>query len=477
MGYDAVVVGSGPNGLSAAVTLAEAGLSVCVLEKCATAGGGARTAELTLPGCRHDVCSAVHPLGVGSPFFRRLPLTRYGLRWIHPPIPMAHPFDDGTAAALFNDIDQTAATLGEDGPAYTRSLLPIVRAWDKIEDQVLGPFSVPRHPFEMARFGLIALQSAAGFARRRFRGEKGRGLWAGLAAHSMLPLDSLVTSAVPVVLAVLAHRVGWPFPESGAGRLSEALVSYLVSLGGEVRTSHPVSHLADLPPSRVVLLDLSPKPVLELAGAEFRESYRRQLQRYQYGVGVFKLDLVIEGRIPFRAAECGDAGTVHLGGSLREIAEAERTAWEGRHSAKPFVLLSQPSRFDRTRAPEGLETIWTYCHVPAGSNQDMTEAIENQIERFAPGFRRQIRARSAMTAEDFERYNPSYIGGDINGGVQNWRQIYARPALKFCPYATSDPSLFICSSSTPPGGGVHGMCGYHAARAVLSRVFKKAALG
>ena len=336
MTYDAVVVGSGPNGLAAAVKLAQARLSVCVLEQAAIAGGGVRTSQLTLPGCLHDVCSGVHPLAAGSPFFRRLPLRRYGLRWIRSPLAMAHPFDDGTAAILSEDVNQTALSLGEDASSYTAVLLPILSAWDLIEDDVLGPLGLPRHPMEMARFGRVALSSAAGFAERRFSGEKARAFWAGLAAHSMLPLDNLVTSGVALVLAVLAHRVGWPFPEGGAGRLSQALISYLVSLGGELRTSYFVSRFADLPPSRAVLLDLTPKPTLALAGTGFTDFYRRQLEKYRYGLGVFKLDLVIEGRIPFRAEACREAGTLHLGGSYEEIVEAEKATWRENTPSAPL---------------------------------------------------------------------------------------------------------------------------------------------
>jgi phytoene dehydrogenase-like protein len=474
MGYDAVVVGSGPNGLAAAIRLAQAGLSVCVLEAADSPGGGVRTAELTLPGCLHDICSAVHPMAANSPFFRSLELERKGLCWITPPVAMAHPFDDGTAAALCRSVEETAATLGADGSAYLRLLEPLVRDWRHIEGTVLGPLRVPAQPLKLARFGWVAIKSAGSLAAGQFRGRTARGLWAGLAAHSMLPLESLFSSAIALVLSIQAHYVGWPFPRGGAGSISEVLVGHLRSLGGTVKTSHRVARLSDLQPSaRAILFDLSPKPLLAVAGDSFPASYRHRLSRYRYGMGVFKLDLVIEGEIPFTASDCRRAGTVHLGATFEEIAEAERTVWEGRHPERPFVLLSQPGVFDPSRAPSGLQTVWAYCHVPNGSEIDMTEAIENQIERFAPGFRRRIIARRSMTSLDFERYNENYVGGDINGGTQDWTQLFSRPVLRFCPYSTPVASLFICSSSTPPGGGVHGMCGYHAANAALKRVFRR----
>jgi phytoene dehydrogenase-like protein len=471
--YDAVIVGSGPNGLAAAIRLAQEGLSVCVLEQAETPGGGVRSAELTLPGCVHDVCSAVHPLAANSPFFRTLGLERHGVSWITPPLALAHPFDDASAAVLATDIEQTAGSLDSDGPAYAQLLEPLVSSWHDIDEAVLGPLRLPDRPLKMARFGWVALKSAAGLVSNRFRDKKARGLWAGLAAHSMLPLESVPSSGIAVVLAIQAHKVGWPFPKGGAGRITAALVGHLQSLGGVLETSRRIIRLSDLPPARAVLFDLSPKPLLAIAGESFPEPYRRRLSRYRYGMGVFKLDLLIEGEIPFVAPECRRAGTVHLGATFEEIAEAERAVSEGLHPDRPFVLLSQPGVFDPSRAPEGLQPVWAYCHVPLGSHGDMTEAIENQVERFAPGFRKRIVARASMTATDFETYNPNYVGGDINGGAQDWTQLFSRPVLSFSPYSTPAAGLYICSSSTPPGGGVHGMCGYHAANAALRNVFTR----
>ena len=465
----AVVVGSGPNGLAAAIELARAGLSVTVFEGADEIGGGLRSAELTLPGYVHDICSAIHPLGLGSPFFANLPLARYGLEWIQPPLPLAHPLDDGSAVLLGRSLDATAAGLGRDGAAWRRLLQPLAENWQALAGDILGPPQLPRHPLRLAAFGCHALQSAAGLARRHFRDTRAPALLAGLAAHSFLPLEQTSSAAIGLVLGALGHAVGWPLPRGGSGRIAAAMAAYLHSLGGTIVTATPVRALADLPPADIVLLDVTPRQFLALAGAGGDAGYRRQLQHYRYGPGVFKLDWALAGPIPWRAAACAGAGTVHLGGTLAEIAASEAAVWRGEPPEKPFVLLAQQSLFDPTRAPAGRHTGWAYCHVPHGSDRDMTAAVEAQVERFAPGFRDLILARHTRTAAGYAQYNPNCIGGDINGGVQDLRQIVGRPALKMNPYATDLPGVYLCSSSTPPGGGVHGLCGFHAARSALRR--------
>ena len=466
--YDAIVVGSGPNGLAAAITLAQAGCSVLVLEAKETAGGGMRSTELTLPGFIHDVCSAIHPLGVGSPFFRSLPLAEYGLEWIYPPAPLAHPLDDGTAAVLEQSIEATGATLGPDAAAYRKLMAPFVADWAKLADELLGPFPFPpRHPLALARFGLSAIRSARGLAESRIKGEHARALFAGLAGHAIMPLEQPPTAAFGLILGILGHALGWPLPRSGSQRIADALAAYLCSLGGEILTSRPVESVDKLPPSRLVMFDVTPRQLLRLAGHRLPSGYRRQLERYRYGPGVFKVDWALDGPIPWRAAACTRAGTIHVGGTLAEVAASERAMWQGPPAEKPFVLVVQQSLFDLTRAPAGKHTAWAYCHVPANSTFDMTARIEAQIERFAPGFRDRILARSVMPPAQMEQYNANYIGGDINGGVQDFLQLFTRPTLRLVPYSTPVKGFYLCSSSTPPGGGVHGMCGYHAARAAL----------
>lgn len=467
--YDAVIIGSGPNGLAAAVELARNGRSVVVFEARDTIGGGCRSAELTLPGFVHDVCSAIHPLGFASPYFRTLPLAQFGLDWIQPPASLAHPFDDGTAAVLEHSLLATASTLGYDAHAYTTFMASLVPHWDTIAAAILGPLR-PRpllHPLALAPFGIAALQPASFLARRLFRGSRARALLAGMCAHSLLPLEQLASAAPGLVLGVVGHVSGWPFPRGGSQRIVDALAAYLRLLGGEIVTGVEVTDIDALPSSRAVVCDITPRQLLRIAGHHLPASYQRSLQRYRYGPGVFKLDYALAGPIPWRAAACVRAATVHLGGTLEEIATSERQVWQGQPPERPYILVAQQSLFDATRAPAGKHTAWLYCHVPNGSTFDMTGRIEAQVERFAPGFRDLILARHVTAPADLERYNPNDIGGDINGGVLDLGQLFTRPTLRLNPYTTPARNIFICSSSTPPAGGVHGMCGYFAAQAVL----------
>jgi phytoene dehydrogenase-like protein len=470
--WDAIVVGSGPNGLAAAIALAQAGRSVLVLEAAETIGGGTRTAELTLPGFRHDVCSAIHPLALASPFLRKLPLEEHGLEFAHPEIPLAHPLDDGTAVALHRSLDETAAGLGADADAYRELMRPLARKWKALAGDLLGPLRLPRHPFADARFARDGLRSATGLARARFTGVRARALFAGNAAHAMRPLESRATASFGLMLQLLGHGVGWPAAVGGSQAITAAMGSLLRSLGGEIETGREVRSLGELPSARAVLLDLTPRQILAVAGSDLPGRYRRALGRYRYGPGVFKLDYALAAAVPWTAPECRRAGTIHLGGTLDEIAAAEREVANGRHAARPFVLVGQQSLFDPTRAPSGAHTLWAYCHVPNGSVVDAREAIESQIERLAPGFRNLIRACHAMGPAEYQAYDANYVGGDINGGAADLRQLWARPAARRVPYTTPDPRLFVCSSSTPPGGGVHAMCGWHAARAALRGVLR-----
>lgn len=481
--YDAVIVGSGPNGLSAAIVLARAGLSVVVLEARPTIGGGTRSAELTLPGFVHDIGSAIHPLGAGSPLFRSLPLTEHGLEWIYPPVAAAHPLDRGKAAILTGSVADTARLLSIDEATYGTLMGPIVKHWSTLAPDVLGPLRFPKHPIDLAQFGLDALLPATSLANR-FKTTEARALLAGMAAHSIQPLTNLTTAAIALVLMAAGHHraesgsgraaSGWPMPKGGSQRIADALASYLRALGGEIQTDRTVRTLGDLPRTRVVLFDLTPKQILSIAGDRFSTLYRKQLANYRYGPGVFKVDWALDGPIPFTNADCQRAGTIHLGGTLEEIVTAEQQTYDGQHPTRPYVLLAQQSQFDPTRAPEGRHTAWAYCHVPNGSTVDMTGQIEGQVERFAPGFRDRILARHTMNTAQIEEWNPNYVGGDINGGIIDIGQLFTRPTLSLTPYRTSAPGLFICSSATPPGGGVHGMCGYHAARVVLRDSFGKA---
>lgn len=463
---DAVVVGAGPNGLAAAIVLARAGWSVLVLEANDEVGGGLRSAELTLPGFVHDVCSAVHPLGIGSPLLRALPLAEHGLAWVHPAAPMAHALDGG-AVVLERSLDATAEGLGGDGAAWRSLMHDLAGRWEERVPDLLAPLRWPARPLALARFGLPALRSADALATSRFAGERARALFAGLAAHSMLPLERPVSAAVALVLGAAAHAVGWPFPRGGAGAFARALASCLRALGGRIETGRRVASLGELPAARAVLLDVSPRGLLRLAGDRLPSGYRRALEGYRYNPGAFKVDWALSEPIPWRDAGCARAGTVHLGGTLAEVAASERAPWRGATAERPFVLLAQPSRFDETRAPPGQHTAWAYCHVPHGSDADMTERIERQIERFAPGFRDCILARSVLPPSALERANENLVGGDINGGAQDLRQLFFRPTASLNPYRTPLRGVYLCSSSTPPGGGVHGMCGYHAARTAL----------
>jgi phytoene dehydrogenase-like protein len=465
---DGVVVGAGPNGLAAAITLARAGRSVHVFEGKDTVGGGARTAELTLPGFKHDICSAIHPLGVGSPFFQDLPLEQFGLEWIFPRFAAAHPLDDGTAVVIQNSIEASAATMGRDAGAYERLMIPLVGNWKKILQDLLGPKPIPpRYPIATGQFGLLALLPAEVLVKLLFRGPRARAVFAGMAAHSMIPLEYAATASFGLMLLLLAHAIGWPMARGGSQAIVNAMAQYLESLGGKITTGMPVTSLDQLPRSRAVLLDITPRQLLTIAGERLPESYSKGMKRFHYGPGVFKVDYALDGPIPWKASACRQAGTVHLGGTFEEISAAERAVWHGEHPERPFVLLAQQSLFDATRAPGGMHTLWAYCHVPNGSQRDMSNAIEEQIERFAPGFRSRILYRHSANAQQMEQYNPNYVGGDINGGAQTIDQFFTRPVASWVPYAIPVKGMYMCSSSTPPGGGVHGMCGFQAAKAVL----------
>jgi len=465
---DAVVIGSGPNGLSGAIALAQAGCKVVVFEANKTIGGGVRSEALTLAGFIHDTCSAVHPFALASPFWRTLPLAQSGLTWIQPPVMLAHPFDDGSAATIEKSLENTAAAVGTDGQAYVRTVGEVARTWPKLERAVLGPIAFPRHPLALGRFGLMALQSASKFAERHFADERTRAMFGGIAAHSMLPLDRALTAGVGLTLGAMCHVTGWPFPRGGAQAITDALVAHLRTLGGEVVTDTRVRDLDALPPAKIVLCDLSPKPFLEIAGARCPSAYRRLLETYRYGPGVFKVDWALSAPIPWTASRCREAGTVHVGGGLGEISVAEQASWSGKIASRPFVLLSQPTVFDATRAPAGKHIAWAYCHVPNASTVNMLDAIEQQVERFAPGFRECVLARSVMTPADMEARNANYVGGDIASGVTDFDQFFTRPTWR--TYSTPIEGVYLCSASTPPGVGVHGMAGYYAARRALANI-------
>jgi phytoene dehydrogenase-like protein len=465
------IVGAGPNGLAAAIVLAQAGLQVRVFEAEPQPGGAARTLPLTLPGFRHDFGSAIHPMAAGSPFFRSLPLADHGLEWIHPPLPLAHPLDDGTAVLLDRSIDATAANLGEDGTAWRKLLSPIAEHWFELAPDLLGPVLLfPRHPILMARLGLRAFPPATWLANHEFRGPRAKALFAGLAAHSFLSLDEPLTSAFGVMLGATAHAVGWPIPRGGSQAITDALCAHLESLGGTIATGTRVATLAGLPTADVTMCDITPRQLLHIAGDRLSPEYRRRMERWQHGPAAFKVDYALSSPIPWRAKECFRTACVHLGGTLEEIAESEKAMRNGRHAERPFVLVAQPTLFDPSRAPEGKHVAWAYCHVPNGSAFDMLPRLEAQIERFAPGFRDCILARHVFSPADLESMDANLVGGDIGGGSVNLRQFLFRPTGK--NYSTSAPNIFLCSSSTPPGGGVHGMCGFNAAKRALARMTK-----
>lgn len=461
----AIVVGSGPNGLAAAIVLARAGMDVRVREEHAVAGGAVRTAELTLPGFVHDLGSAVHPLAASSPFFNSLPLADHGFEWISPPAALAHPFDDGSAITVERELDETARQLGSDADPYRRVFATLVANWESLCRELLQPMHWPAKPWLTARFGVRAIQSAEGLTRRSFRGAKTRALFAGLAAHSTLPLSSPMSSAIALILGAAAHGPGWPIPRGGAGNIASALVKFLENCGGRVETNALVKSLEELNEFSPILLDVTPRQLLALGADRLRPSYRSSLRKYRYGPGVFKVDWALSEPVPWRSSLCLRAGTVHLGGSFEEIAESEDAVWRGRLSERPFVLLSQPTLFDPSRAPRNKHILWGYCHVPHAWQDSALDAIEGQIERFAPGFRDCVLARSAMGPSQMEGWNSNLVGGDINGGSFSGLQMFLRPNRRL--YSTSLPGVYLCSSSTPPGGGVHGMCGYWAAQRAL----------
>ncbi|MBV9610678.1 MAG: NAD(P)/FAD-dependent oxidoreductase [Acidobacteria bacterium] len=464
----ACVIGSGPNGLAAAIVLAQAGLQVDVYEAAQTPGGASRTLELTLPGFLHDVGAAVQALGEASPFFQSVPLHEYGMQWVHPSAPVAHPLDDGTAVVLERDLHEAKATFGADGDAWIKLMGPLVKHWDEVAPDLLRPQpSIPKHPLLMASFGARAMLPASVLARA-FRSERTRALFGGMAGHAILSLDEPLSGAFALLMSVTAHVDGWPIVRSGAQRLTDALCRHLQKLGGTVKTSARVDKLTDLPGYDLFLCDITPRQLLWIAGSRLSVAYKRSLARYRYGPGVFKVDYALRAAIPWKAKECLRAATVHLGGTFEEISEGEKAVMKGKHPERPLVLLVQASVFDPTRAPAGQHTVWAYCHVPHGSNFDMLPRLEAQIERFAPGFRDLVLARRVSAPKDLENMNANLIGGNITGGIMDVRQFLFRPTWRH--YATSAPDIYICSSSTPPGGGVHGMCGYHAAKMALDRL-------
>lgn len=467
--YDAVVVGSGPNGLAAAIRLSLEGLSVKLIEAKPTVGGGMRSAELMESGIYHDICSAIHPMAIASPFFKKLPLEQYGLKWIHPTYPAAHPLENGSAV-LYNQLSETAFHLGRDEKKYKSIVEPLTDEWEQLSLDLLSPLHIPNNPLKMARFGLSGLQSATHF-QKNFKTEEAKALFAGMAAHSILSLDSLATTAIALIFFATAHTGGWPLPEGGSQKIADALAGYFKTLGGEIETSNEIKKYEDLPKAKVVLFDLTPQQVSQIMGDHLPPSYQKRLSKFRYGGGAFKVDYILNEPVPWKDHICKKAGTVHVGGTFGEIADSEKMVSEGKHPENPFVLVAQQSLFDFTRTNSEKQTLWAYCHVPNGSKKDMTLAIDQQIERFAPGFRDIIISKRTMNTSDFHEYNANYIGGDINGGAQDIRQLFSRPVSLVNPYATPMKGIYLCSSSTPPGGGIHGMCGYHAANLALRREF------
>ncbi|QQT61826.1 NAD(P)/FAD-dependent oxidoreductase [Sphingobacterium multivorum] len=468
--FDAIIIGSGPNGLAAAITLQQQGLSTLLIEGADTIGGGMRTKELTIPGFKHDVCSAIHPMAMASPFFRSLPLEAFGLSFVKPEYAAAHPLDEGETGILYHSLAETVEGLGVDGESYRNLVEKVVTHWEGLAADIMGPLSFPKHPLSLASFGLDALQPAS-WTAKRFNSVQAQALWAGMAAHGIQPLDNWTTSAIAIVLAAVGNKYGWQIPIGGSQSIANALLGYYQSLGGEIQTGFWVEDVRDLPSHKVLLCDITPRQLLQLKGIGLASGYRRRLEGFRQGMGVFKVDWALSEKTPFKDLHCQRAATVHLGNTYAEIAESEQRSHLGKQVDKPFVLFAQQSAFDSSRAPEGKHTGWAYCHVPNGSKVDYTEAIENQIERFAPGFKETILAKHSFSPMELEKYNPNYIGGDINGGIMDISQLYSRPILALNPYRTSVDTIYLCSSSTPPGGGVHGMCGYHAARTALKEHF------
>ncbi|MEX0720724.1 MAG: NAD(P)/FAD-dependent oxidoreductase [Balneolaceae bacterium] len=469
--FDAIIIGSGPNGLSAAIRLAQEGLRVKILEAKPTIGGGTRTQELTEPGFHHDVCSAVHPTAASSLFFRSLNLEKAGLEWVHPKYPYAHPLKEGKAIAVSKSLNETLAILGKDAKSYKQLYKKFVNNWSLLSEDIFGTLRLPKHPLTMARFGWYGMFSASLLSNAMFDSEDTKALFAGSAAHSILPLNKAFTASFGLVLGASAHAVGWPFAKGGSAAITKALSQVFQTLGGEIETNSEVTSLSDIPSTKTILFDLTPHQIVKIAGNKLSSGYKSKLQHYKYGPGTFKMDWALSEPVPWTNKMCRQAGTLHLGGSFQEIADSEKAAWKGNHHEKPYVLVSQPSIFDDSRAPAGKHTLWAYCHVPNGSEKDMSENIENQIERYAPGFKDTIISKHAMNTRQFETYNSNYIGGDINGGAQFFKQLFGRPVLKWDPYKIPVKGMYICSASTPPGGGVHGMSGFHAAESVLKNKF------
>lgn len=468
--YDVIVVGAGPNGLATGITLQKEGLKVLILEAKSTIGGGMRTSEITLPGFKHDICSAIHPMLKASPFFSSINWTTYGLEFVNPEICAAHPLDSGKVAILLESLTQTAFNLGVDKSKYLQLMQTMVNNFDLLKNDLLGPLGWPKYPFDLAVFGLKALQPAT-WIEKKLNSQEAKALFAGMAAHGIQPLSNWASSAIAMVLLATGHTNGWPLPVGGSQSIADAMATHFRLLGGVIETGFEVKSLQQLPSSKAVVFDCTPQQLLQIAGHQFSSFYKWQLKRYRYGMGVFKIDWALDAPIPWRNEECKQAGTVHIGNTFDEIIRNEAATSKGIHVDQPFVLLAQPSLFDSTRAPVGKHTGWAYCHVPFGSEIDMTNAIEKQVERYAPGFRERVIGRHTMNTRAMQDYNPNYIGGDINGGVQDIGQLFTRPALRWSPYRTSAKGLYICSSSTPPGGGVHGMCGYHAAKRILKDLF------
>ena len=471
--YDCILVGSGINGIAAAIYLQQKGLKTCIYEGSNAPGGSTKTQPLTLPGFQHDTGSAIHPMAFASPFLKTLPLEDHGLEWIFPKIPYAHPFLDGSALAAYTDVKKTASELGTDEKAYLNVFEKITSKWESVDSDLLGPLAIPENPLDFIRFGLKAIQSAEQLTDHYFQNEKTKAFFFGAAAHSTLPLDAWASSSFGLVLSIMAHKFNWPFPKGGAGNLIKALVSYYKSLGGTLILNHKVTDVKSLPKADAYLFDCTPKQLLAIKNTNLSQTYRKRLSNFKYGPGVFKIDWALDKSIPFTNEKCRMAGTVHIGYSTSAIKNSEALIYEGIISETPYILIAQHTLFDDSRAPEGKHTAWAYCHVPNGNITDMTTIIENQIEKVAPGFKQLILARSTKNTQELEAFNPNIIGGDINGGKQDITQLFTRPIVKISPYSTSNKNMYICSSSTPPGGGDHGMCGYHAAIKAYKDHFKK----